>query len=315
MRTQSSLDTIRLHVGAKNFSGVRRAREILKLHARALWHPRPTEQWLRFLNSDPIFKELTRKAPQMLYKIYRPYFSTTQCCAQRVALLIDHYTYIRNAGLAPLVLGATQKAKCITSFAGKTGTQYGIAIRSTEIMYREGELVLQLTRGTELLYSCAFSFFPRLHRQIAIGGLQGGNGPDSARLIREATRDFFGIRPKALLLKLVSAIGHALGYSTMRLVGNCNHAARKARKAGKVYADYDGFWIECGAAMRPDGDFDMPCSAPLEPDLLEVPSHKRSAARARHQYLMSLTDALLAALDKQASQRMVTQECVACAGT
>jgi uncharacterized protein VirK/YbjX len=71
---------------------------------------------------------------------------------------------------------------------------------------------------------------------------------------------------------------------------------RRARREGKVYADYDPFWSECGATSRPDGDFETACLPLTPPDLQRLPSNKRSEARQRHRLLATIHERTLAVL-------------------
>ena len=50
-------------------------RERVKLEVRAAWHWRHTRNWLNLLNSHPVFSDLVRDCPRLLYKIYRPYLT------------------------------------------------------------------------------------------------------------------------------------------------------------------------------------------------------------------------------------------------
>lgn len=287
---------ITLRSGIRRYSGLVRAREHLKLRIRAWVNGEATDGWIRFLNSDPFFAGMATACPRLIHKIYRPYVTATLTSRQRVSALVDHYSFVRRMGWTSLVSAAIHAPVTIAEFEGKSGAAYRLQLRTGEIMEREGDLVFQLSRDGIPLVSCACSFFPRSCSQLAIGGMQGTNAPDSLERIRSATRDLYGIRPKHLLVKLIAALGHALGCRQMLLVGNRNHAVRRARREGKVHADYDRFWSECGATSRPDGDFDMACLPLMPPDLQRLPSSKRSEARQRYRLLATIHERTLAVL-------------------
>lgn len=294
-RTRNT-ERITIATGIRHCAGWPRLREHAKLWLRARWHGAATAGWLRFLNADPFLAELAEACPALLHKIYRPYVTATLTSVQRTAALIDHYDFVRQHGWAPLVREAVRAPVLLARFAGKSGAVYGLRLGAVDAMRREGELVFQLFRGETPLCFCAFSLFRTTRAQLGIGGLQGTNVPGGANLIRTATRDLHGLRPKHLLVKLAGALGHAAGCRTLLLVGNRNHAVRRARREGKVDANYDAFWHACGATARPDGDFELPCRPVLPPDLAAVPSSKRAAARQRYQVLAALQDDVLAAL-------------------
>ena len=70
-------------------SGMRRWREMLKLHLRARVQQRQTRLWLQLLNSHPVFHDLVQAYPHMIHKVYRPYLSLTLNCSAR-GLLAEH---------------------------------------------------------------------------------------------------------------------------------------------------------------------------------------------------------------------------------
>jgi uncharacterized protein VirK/YbjX len=167
-------------------------------------------------------------------------------------------------------------------------------------MEREGELVLQLMRQGTLVYSLAFSFVQEdTRRQVGIGCVQGPQCGAGLALAREATRDLHGLRPKNLLVRLASQLGHAVGCDHLVLVGNHNRTVCvKSVRKGKVKADYDSLWQELGATQRPDGDWQMGCAPLQAPDMEEVPSKKRAEMRRRYDLMTQVNFAVLSSLGR-----------------
>jgi uncharacterized protein VirK/YbjX len=291
----SQLITIR--TGAAGFAGLKRVRETLKLGVRALLHRHATDGWLELLNSHTLLIELARTRPRLIYKIYRPYLSNTMTCAQRVELLREHYRHVFRLGLGPLTVRAARAAVLLGNIDGKSGLPYRVQLRAIEPMEREGELVLQLMQGDELVYGCAFSFFNGEHGMVlGVGCMQGPRGEHGLQLIKDATRELHGLRPKNLMLKLLGQIAHDHGCVQLRLVGNANRAVCGATRQGKVHADYDALWQELDASRRADGDYQLACAPITEPDLSLVASKKRSEVRKRHELLAALAAEIAVAL-------------------
>lgn len=277
--------------------GLSRMRESVKLALRAFLNRQATYGWLQLLNSHPLFHELIKTSPRMIYKIYRPYLSNTLNCDQRLALLEDHYRFVFRHGLAPLVLRAARGAVVLGELEGKTGGRYQIRLCAINALEREGELVLQLTQDEALVYSVAFAFFQgERGMAVGIGCMQGPQGDDGLQRIKDATRELHGLRPKNLMLRLVRQLGHDYGCGELRLVGNGNRAMRGAARKGKVHADYDGLWEEMDAQRRPDGDYQLACETLAPPVMAEIASKKRSEARKRHETLVALIEAVRAGL-------------------
>lgn len=295
---------ITLHAGLTNMPpGFARLRELLKLQLRARLQQRETRVWLQLLNSHPVFKDLLQAYPRLVHKVYRHYLSKSLSCQQRVALLVDHYRFILQQGWGKLMVDAAQDAVLLGSLPGKAGSLYHLHLSSLFRMDREGEMVLQLTHGGEMLYTVVFTFFGCRTRApmdvgVRIGCIQGPKGEESLRRVREATRDLHGMRPKFLMLRLVRQLAWEHGCRSMILVGNDNRAVHhSAKKNGRLLADYNGFWQELGAQARRDGDFELPCEN-LPPLMLdEIASKKRSEARKRHELTLAMIETLRGGLD------------------
>lgn len=270
--------------GVVQYAGIAKAREFLKLKARSIAYREPTRRWMDFLNSHEFYARLVAHNPYLLRKIYRSYLTNKLDCAQRVSQLIGHYGFARSIGWNPVILKAAGAPMPLAEFAGKSAARYRLTLESGMKMDREGDLALRLFREDTLICSCSFSFLKLDRWCIAIGGLQGPRH-DGLALMREAGRDFFGLHPKRLMMKLVRNLGHELGAGKVYLVGNDNHALASFRKDGKLLADYDGFWESCGALLRADGNFELDC-VPLQPPVLaDFVAKKRSAISKQYELL------------------------------
>jgi len=209
-------------------------------------------------------------------------------------------------GLGPLVLQAAGAGVELGVLAGKSGGVFRLMLRAVEPMEREGELALQLLLNEELVCSCAFVLIDApAGFDVGVGCNQGPRSDAGLSIMREATRQLHGLRPKSLLIKLLCALGYRYGCDGLRLVGNGNRTVRGAIRQGKVHADYDTLWRECGAIRRDDGDFYLRC-APLEPpDLPAMASSKRSGARHRHEVVRQLVGLVSARLDDEGPPPLV----------
>ncbi|MES2149912.1 MAG: DUF535 family protein [Pseudomonadota bacterium] len=277
--------------------GLSYLRESLKLSVRAGVHHGATRIWLPYWNSSPLLSELARAQPGVLKKIYRPYLSRRLRCAERLDVLTSHYARIALCGLGELVLRAARAPVRLTELTGKSGQAYQLELVAMERMEREGELVLQLASGGVVLFSVAFTFLIQDGSPaVAIGCLQGGRADDALELIRSATRELHGLRPKTLMVRLVQQIGRQFGCHDLLLVGNDNRVVQQQLRKGLVMADYDSTWVELGASRRYDGDFRLPCAALAEPELAAIASNKRSEAKKRFALLTAVAGATCAAL-------------------
>lgn len=294
---RASTPMVTLATGAIHHRSLSRWRELAKLYLRGYWHGEATRGWLATINALPMMRALAWEQPRLVGKIHRPFLSNAFSLRDRLTALQSHYAFITRHHLDELVLTAASSGVELASITAASGVRYRVVLRAVTPMEREGELVLQLLSADELLYSSAFLFFHDGQRMVVgVGCMQGAKGESALARIRCATRDLHGLRPKNLMIKLLGMIGCHLGCGSMRLVGNDNRAVNRARQQGKVHADYNAFWRECGAVRRADGDFDLPCTLPAPPDLAAIKSSKRSSACRRHQTLHLLGCVVLSAL-------------------
>jgi uncharacterized protein VirK/YbjX len=224
----------------------------------------------------------------------------------RLAVLASHYQFVFERGLGQVIAQACAGGVTLAQFEGKTGSAYQLVLRAVgTCLEREGELVLQLCQGEQVLYAVAFTFGWRGESHaVSIGCIQGGKAEGTMDAIRHATRELHGLRPKQLLVMLVRQLGYELGCAQMLLVSNANRAVRGAMRKGRVLADYDQFWTELGAECRPDGDFHLACAPLAAPDMESIPSKKRSEARKRHELMVAVVAAVNARLAPVAAETM-----------
>lgn len=264
-------------------------RESIKLATRAIWNRHQTTCWLRFLNSHWLFPELLKYQPRLASKIFRNYFDISASCEERYTILKTHYSTIIGLGLSPLVFAAAREGVDLCPLESRGDARYRIHLRAVGPLVREGELVFQLVREESLVHSLAFTIMPgRTGLAIGVGCLQGPS-TNGLELIRTATRELHGIRPKNLLIRLVRQLGHHLGCGELIMASNRNRISRLTRR-GAVVADYDETWNELGALLRNDGNFELPCEDLSEPCWANIPSKKRAEAKRRHAMLTSAID-------------------------
>lgn len=277
---------ITIRSAVADLSGLRRVRELLKLALRAIGNWSTSNAWFLLLNSQPLLRELARVKPRLIYKVYRPYLSQALPPRQRLAALRDHYCFVFASGLGPLTLRAARVPATLATTTGKSGGRFQLALAAVDPMEREGELVLQLLHENMVVSSCAFSFIAGDRGMLlAIGCVQGPKGANGLHLVREATRELHGLRPKNLLVRLLGHLAHQHHCVGLRMVGNQNRVVKAALRQGKVHADYDELWQELHASRRADGDFDLACQEIGAPCLDAIPSKKRAEMRRRHALL------------------------------
>ncbi len=283
--------------------------ETAKFAARGCVHPRAHGVWGRFLSEDTQRSAWARAHPHLLWKLQRPYIEIDVPTRTKLVWLCDHHLWMHQrwpasvtdalcrrgeALLAQLQLGG--QADRQTSSEADAHAVYRLELRIDPQFAKEGELVLSLSRDGERLAVLAFTIHRAGLRWVAhIGCLQGALGEGGAELIRTATKELQGLRPKQAVLQALYALTAAQGVHEIQAVSNRSHVYQaKRRRRERVQADYDAFWTEFGA-LPLGNSFRLPGSLPRK-TLDEIPSRKRAQYRRRHELEDSLAAQLRAVM-------------------
>ena len=264
-----------------------------KIYAGALLHPESTRRWLAFVDQHPMLGGALSVHTKLLTKIYRPYFSTPLGCASRVALLIEHYSFLIAHGWSDLLAASALQNQTLCEFEGKSGEKFQLELSAVHEGHREGELCLRLMLGGEMVFNASFLFLQHQGQAcVAIGRVQGGNTEGARELVKKATRDFFGARPAAVLVQAVRQIGLLMGCEKLLLISNRERIALNPWRRRKITSDYDTLWTELGATRSASGQHELRCAEVPAADLAEVASKKRAEVKRK----FALFDAMYAGL-------------------
>lgn len=224
--------------------------------------PLQTYKWRRFISSYSALADIESNSPHFASRIHKPYLVEGLGCAERASLLMTHYRLAITAGLGSLMRKASLQPLPVCDITGKSGMRYQIILSAADRHRPDGEFVLRLKIGNASIYTAAFSLVEEQGRmQIRLGGLHGLLATDDALRIKNVTRDFFGWRPKDMMVAIVREIGGRLGCACLILTGNGNRLPIPEKRICKKSSDYDRTWKEMNAVARADGDFELPCIA------------------------------------------------------
>ncbi len=253
-----------------------------KIYAGALLYPTATRRWLDFVGAHPVMREALRPHPKLLSKIYRPYYSCGLACADRVDVLIGHYSFLLAQGWEDLLVQAMAANQVLCEFAGKSGEKFQLELSAVHEGHREGDLCLRLMLSGEMVFNASFLFFKQRGRHaVAIGRMQGGNSEGARDLVKRATRDCFGARPALVLVQAVRQIGLLMGCEGLILISNQQRIALNPWRRHKITSDYDRMWAELGAKPSDCRNFELRCSEVPAADLAEVASKKRAEVKRK----------------------------------
>lgn len=267
-----------------------------KLFLGAAVYPGQTRRWKAYVSTHPILSDLASLFPRIVHKIYRPYLSNHLSCSDRVSILVGHYTVMLEAGLGNIIRSGAQRPVTLARFPGKSGDALELKLSAINTAHREGELALQLVVGGSMVYTASFALsHAQGVRQMALGSLQGLRSPDGAVLVKRATRELHGCRPKNFMVAVLRQIGDLLECRDLVLVSNRNRVSVNRRRTARISSDYDATWRELDATPCVDGNFSMPCR-PAPIDWSSIPTNKRSELRKRHALLALVQEQVATAL-------------------
>jgi hypothetical protein len=139
---------------------------------------------------------------------------------------------------------------------------------------------------------------------VQIGGVQGGVG-DMGEMVRQLTKAWQGMRPKALVLCALMGLASAWGAVRLTGVGDAHHVYRclsfnRGRK-NHILADYDSLWRDAGGCVDAANPrlYTLPLAWPVRA-LETVSAHKRSMYRRRY----AMLNMLQAEIDARAQEAL-----------
>lgn len=256
-----------------------RGKMAAKYIVRALCMPRQHGRYLALMYGQPHLCAYQRRDPRVLERHFHRYIHLRWDRRLRLRSIRQHYQFaIARLPGALLQRIYTDGNATLGRLILKDGTQLELCLRPPIFMGCEGELCIQLSDlDNHPVYRLILSVIDD-RPTIAIGCIQGPDGPNGKNRVRDLTRNMHGMRPKQLMLSLAYAFARHLGIERILAVSNAAHPLRRARD--EFQADYDAFWVEQKGREEEDGWFLLPETLSRKSEA-EVSSHHRSAFRRR----------------------------------
>ena len=114
------------------------------------------------------------------------------------------------------------------------------------------------------------------------------------------TKEFFGYRPKNLIIYLARELAKFLGINKLYAVSDYGFYAQNhwGRRNRKLLVSYDDFWEECGGTLSEDKRFyELPINEHRK-TIEELPPKKRAKYRKRFVFLDQLAENFALAMQK-----------------
>ena len=283
-----------IHSGSGLGSGYKR----MKYCMRGLIFAASTEEWLQILET-PALAVVVRHSPKIFQKLQRPYLTSTLRTHERLATLRQHYQFVLHH-FSPGLLReiSSHSGRILSPLPADGSVNYDLRLNLSRLD-KEGELAISLVNRENgaVLFFLTFSItrFTTGPTEITIGGLQGNRRANDKETIIAITRNWHGLRPKALLLFALHQLAAAWDVSTIRAVGDGTHIYRHWRKRKVLPSSYDEWWLEAGGRLAADGLFDLPPRF-VPRDLASLKVNKRQMYRRRYLMLEEISAQMNASL-------------------
>lgn len=226
---------------------------------------------------------------KIISKLHKPYLQKKFKNKDKLNAIIENYIFFDKffPEFVKTKLLSNNSLK-IVSFCGSNNEKYSVKLVLLPDYLKEGEFSLILKNSNEIILSTlTFSFIKNKEYCLFIGGVQGLKKEVDHILIKESTKDMYGLFPKKLLIEVLYIFLEMLDINIQIIgVGNKTHPFNSLRYKTniKIYSDYDEFFKSLGAKKNRNGLWELPEKI-LKKTTVEIPSKKRSLYNKRYKLL------------------------------
>lgn len=264
-------------------------RERFKLLLGSFFYPRTTQKWVSFVRSTEAIWQKIDHSPKLLTRIYRPYGFEPLSCRERLNVLLNHYTTLKEKGLTSLLNLSIEQPLLLSEVASKTANSVRLSLISLAEGHREGEMSLLLEWDSRVVFTVSFLLTNTEESfDLIITRLHGNRDPDAREVIRQATKAFYGLRPGVFITHAARHLANVLGCQRVLMVSNRQRVALNPVRRRQIKTDLDSFWRELGAQEERTGFFSISPTVVLPEDFSDVAANKRADAK-RKAALMAAT--------------------------
>ncbi len=208
----------------------------------------------------------------MAQKLFHKYLNEKISYNKKLSILNSHIDFIDqkiNSNAIDKLYSPIHRGVLLAEVEGKNETK--ISLYLTSALYpREGDLRITMYFDEQLVFSVHFTI--TLSGEIYIAGVQGHT---SNEVFKKLTKDFFGFRPKNLIMAFIYEIAYFFKVGNIYAVKNKAHV-----KLGKFDFDYDNFWQELNGVSYNKAWFKLPYNQPSK-SIENIKSSKRSEFKKR----------------------------------
>lgn len=281
-----------------NQTGLQGAIKRARFTLRAAMNLTVWRRWFQFLEGSP-FAALAAAYPRLYEKPLRPYVHKDITAPAAVGMLEQHYSFLLQRAPATLLQALCGNEPFLLNERTRDAeTPLVINLTYAKHMQQEGELTLSLGPPESMQSSWQHAWIASLTFTICrdaegwafrVGGVQGGMQATGKQDAKLATRVFYGLRPKSLLIHVLRELAASWGIGRIQGISDAKHCFMRKRYRGRIRikSSYDELWREAGGQLTADGYFDIPVLLPRR-SLASIPSRKRAQYQRRYELLAGI---------------------------
>jgi uncharacterized protein VirK/YbjX len=230
--------------------------------------------------------------PRIAFKYLYQYLGTDLSQSERVSILINHYTFLKDRVKRRSSRGLHGFFRTIVGKRIKlwehavSNHHFRISVTFPGMYHYEGDLSLVFQIDHVDIYTLSFTIGPgsvaglTVEHAIYIGRVQGkGKG---LQLIREATKECLDISPDALLLAATEGIAQALELGHIVGIGADGQiSAHNDSRPERLVNAYDEFWMASGGVRLVRNMYHLGLPVPEKPIQAIQSKHRSRTLRKR----------------------------------
>lgn len=260
----------------------------LRFWLRSRLHQKHIKLFTQFVNRNPALIPLLNQRPNYSYPLVHRFLDKRFNATQRFQAVCENLTFIPQAlaqySLPPL----WEKA---ISF-GEITDDFELHLNINEHQPMEGFWALELYQKSsqQLVYLLTFGL---VNNALLVGVIQGSNQANAKDLMKQLTKQCYGLRPAHLMVESMKLLASVLGYN--QLLGIPHKYQNKSRfiQSKRYVVDYDTIFSESGGVLKDYWQLPVVMDKSLE----RIPSKKRSMYRKRFALLEQIETNIRTAFD------------------
>ncbi|MGR6648174.1 VirK/YbjX family protein [Avibacterium paragallinarum] len=252
----------------------------LRYRLRSWLHFNYIKKFEHFVNQQPWLINLLESRADWSYPIAHRFLDKRFTRKQRFVAVCDNLQFLpielAKLGIAPLWERPISFGEVIPDFE--------LILTLTTHQPMEGYWTFELIHKptNELIYLLTFG---KVEDALLIAVVQGPNCEGSKDIVKQLTKQCYGLRPAYLMVEVMKIFTQVLGYK--RLLGIPQKYQNKSRfvRASRYIVDYDVIFKESGGVLKEY--WQLPIGIEMK-DLETVSSNKRSMYRKRYAMLQNI---------------------------